>query len=268
MIITVSSMKGGVGKTETALNLSVALKKTGKRVVLIDFDIPYGGVAQALGESKEVSISDWLETTRNVSTKALKSMIAIHQTTGLHYIPAISNVHDANRIKSGTVQRIIAHLNQIYDYIVIDSGVDFGALTKEALKLSDKIIIVTTPSNVSAQNNFRYKEDLADLGIQPEKLLLFVNMVHEKRAASIVLEKVVETFQESGVPVETVAACYYDDKIMKIRDSKGIVYTKNRNANFSKGIDEIIDALGAGSPDFSTSDRKGLFDLVKGLFAR
>lgn len=269
MIITVSSMKGGVGKTETALNLAIAIKKTGRSVVLIDLDIPYGGVAQALGQSKEISVTDWIKTNRNISVKALKSLVAIHEESGLNYIPAVANASDTNRLDGEVVKRIITNLNNLYDFIIIDSGVDYSEPTKEAIKISDKIIIVTTPNHVSAQNNYRYKEDLVALGVSREKLLLFINMIPDRKTVSDVVETIVDTFSETGASVETVAAVYYDDQVARSREGHGFIYAAKSSSSFKKGIDQILKKLGVATPNFSASEEPvakatGLFNWLRG----
>lgn len=264
-------MKGGVGKTETALNLAMAIKKTGRSVVLIDLDVPYGGVAQALGETKEISVSDWIRTNREISIKALKSLVAIHPESGLNYIPAIASAADIEKLDGQVINRIVSNLDNIYDYIVIDSGVDFSPPTKEALRMSDKIIIITTPNHVSAQNNYRYKEDLVQLGVNKDNLLLFINMIGEKRFTDTIVEKIVETFNKTGVSVETVAAAYWEDIVSSTRECHGFIYTHKHESSFTKGIGQILKKIGVSNPDFSEREKmstekgQGLFDFLKGL---
>ena len=57
---------------------------------------------------------------------------------------------------------------------------------------------MTTASHVSAQNNYRYKEDLIALGVNREKLLLFINMIPDRKTAGEVVENIVSTFSETG----------------------------------------------------------------------
>lgn len=271
MIITISSMKGGVGKTETSLNLAMAIKKTGRSVVLIDFDIPYGGVAQALGETKEISVTDWIMTNRDINVKALRSLVSVHAESGLNYIPAIARVSDIERLDDKVINRIISNLSSIYDYIVIDSGVDMSLPTKEALKMSDRIVIVTTPGRVSAQNNYRHKEELVKLGVNQDKLLLFVNMIRNNKEAEEMAEKIVDAFNSSGVSIETVAAVCWDDAVANAREDQEFIFTINPRNGFSKGINQILRKLGIADPDFSRKeqsikDRVSFTEKGKGFF--
>ena len=262
-------MKGGVGKTETALNLAIAIKKTGRSVVLIDLDIPYGGVAQALGKTKEISVTDWIKTNRDISVKALKSLVAVHEESGLHYIPAIASTSDLKGFDGSVVKRIISYLNSVYDIIIIDSGVDLSEPTREAIKISDRIIIVTTASHVSAQNNYRYKEDLIALGVNREKLLLFINMIPDKKTAGEVVETIVSTFGETGAPIQTVAAVYFDAKVAQARESHGFVYNIH-STSFKKGIDQVLKKIGLANPNFSqeSSTTKPVATMSLGIMNR
>jgi flagellar biosynthesis protein FlhG len=242
--ICVSSMKGGVGKTEVALNLAVAIrKKTGRKVLIVDFDIPYGGIAPAMGIEKNVSLTDWLKTNRSVSERNMESLIIKHKT-GIDVIPAIASSSDLRYLNSVATGRILDQLSRYYDYIVIDSGVDLGDLTKMALIKSDSIIIVTSPTTVSIHNNYQYKEDLARLGIEHEKMMLFINQANKK--SHIDLDKIIKAYQQSGNPVNTVSVAYYDDQISRIRNQQKIMYTTKRLSNFSKAIDDVLLKLGIG----------------------
>lgn len=243
-VVTVTSMKGGVGKTEVSLNTAVALKKkTAKRVIVVDFDIPYGGVSQALAVHKNVSITDWIRTNRNISYKSAESLVNQHES-GIDFIPAIASVNDLEKFTPQVVNRIIDTLKGMYDYVVIDSGVDFGDITKTALLSSDKIVIVTTPSNVSVWNNHQYKEDLVALGVNPQNMLLFINQIQKNREEEKIVEKIIRTYSAVGVSLDTVSTAYYEDRIRKLRNKRDFIYLKRRNSSFSHAIDMLTERIG------------------------
>lgn len=163
----------------------------------------------------------------------------------------------------------------MYDIIIIDSGVDLSEPTKEAIKISDRIIIVTTASHVSAQNNYRYKEDLIALGVNREKLLLFINMIPDRKTAGEVVENIVSTFSETGVSIQTVAAVYYDDKVAQAREEHGFCYNSN-TTSFKKGIDQVLKKIGLANPSFSQESQYekpvaarslGLMNRLRGLIS-
>ncbi len=258
-------MKGGVGKTEVSLNLAAAIKKkTGKSVVVVDFDIPYGGVSQALAVDKDVTLTDWIKTNR-IITKELSRSLVIETKWGFDIIPGVSSVYDISEITSETIKRIIGQLREFYDFVVIDSGVDFSEITKTALLNADKIIIVTTPSNVSVWNNHQYKEDLLTLGVDPVKVNLFLNQVPKKKQMDINIEKVIEIYEKSGVPIRTVGIAYYDDSIRKYRNKRQMIYIQKRKSDFAKAIDEILEEFGV-TIMYGQDHKEPLFGSLKRLF--
>ena len=267
-VITVSSMKGGVGKTEVSLNLAVAIrKKTGKRIIVVDFDIPYGGVSQALTVDKQVSLTDWIKTNRTITEESAKSLV-LHHETGIDYIPSIASTSDLKNFTAEHAKRIIRQLSEFYDYVLIDSGVDLGPVTKVALLSADKVVIITSPSNVSVWNNHQYKEDLVTLGLNPQKLILFINQVHKKRAADITVEQVVNAYQTSGVQVETVSIAYYDDVIRQLRNRRDFVYIKKSKNSFSIAINDLLDKIGVvQTMQYEMEYRYGFFAKLKKVFA-
>lgn len=260
-------MKGGVGKTEVSVNLAAAIKqKTGKQVVLLDFDIPYGGVSQAFGIDKMVSLSDWIRTRRQLNQDQVKNLVITKQ--GIDIIPTISSAYDLEQFTSKDANRIIEQLKLFYDYIIIDSGVDLSDTTKTALLKANDIIIVTTISNVSSWNNHQYKEDLIMLGVSPEKLHLFVNMVPQKDR-DIDIEKVIDVYQNYGSRINHVFVAEEDDFIRKQRNKGELVYGVKRNCSFNQAIDALIRKLGIVSHQaFESEKRGGFLYALKKVFAK
>lgn len=241
-IITTTSMKGGVGKTETSLNLAAALRKTtGKRTIIVDFDIPYGGVAQALALHKESSISDWIRTNRLIGEEAIRTLVIQH-SSGIDVLPAIASVSDLEKFNADVAQRILSQLAKCYDFVVVDSGVDLSPITRVALTSSDHVVMITTPHNVSIWNNHQYKEDLIKLGVHPDRIILFLNKV--ERNSEIDVKEVIRVFTGSGVAINTVVTANQEPQIQSIRNYREFVYLKKPNSTFSVAIQSILEKLG------------------------
>ncbi len=124
MIYSLINLKGGVGKTTTALNISAGLHKKGRKVLLIDLDGQCNATYQLLEDKKEYSICDVINDINNLDK-------AIYQTNyGFDIIPASFELF---RLESLTVQnveepyykkikKIILKLKDRYDDIVIDNN--------------------------------------------------------------------------------------------------------------------------------------------------
>ncbi|WP_026701663.1 AAA family ATPase [Salibacterium aidingense] len=270
-IIAVSSMKGGVGKTEVSLNLAAAIKKqTAKKVVVIDFDIPYGGVSQALGSSKEgVSLSDWVQTEITMTERQAKSLVIRNEEAGIDYIPAIADSNEINQLNGKAAKRILEQLIHLYDYVIVDSGVDMGGSTKTALLSAQKIVLVSTVQQGAIYNNYQFKEDLVSLGADPSNIVLFLNQVPEKEA-DVSPDKIEELYRGSGSPVETVGSAAYDHAVRKSRNNRSFIYLTKKKNSFTQAIDELTQKLGflTLENDWLHEKEQGFFFHLKKAFAK
>lgn len=137
-ILCVANQKGGVGKTTTAVNLAVALAKSGARTLLVDLD-PQCNATGGLGLRPA-------ERHPLVSRQPLKESLAETSTPGLELLPGSRNFQDIESLASGEVQS--ATLRQhlaggltSYDFVLIDCPPSLGQLTRVALANSNEVLM-------------------------------------------------------------------------------------------------------------------------------
>jgi len=143
-VITICNQKGGTGKTTSAINLSVALALTGKKVLLIDLD-PQANATSGLGINKhnikkstyhalleEAEIKDILQTTAISNLLLAPSNLDL---TGaeVELVGALGREH---RLK-----RALSKIRDEFDYVAIDSPPSLGLLTINGLCAADSVLI-------------------------------------------------------------------------------------------------------------------------------
>jgi chromosome partitioning protein len=141
-VIAIANLKGGVGKTNVCINLSMFLSALGKRVLLVDLS-PQGDATFCLGiKSSPNFIGD-------VLLKKIKPRVAIKSTAyfGYDIMPSFSRLEEiVSELKRArkTEKRLKEALERVqedYDFIIIDTPSDFNALIANALIAADEIII-------------------------------------------------------------------------------------------------------------------------------
>jgi septum site-determining protein MinD len=145
-VITVTSGKGGVGKSTLSANLAVGLSELGKKVIAIDFDIGLRNLDMILGLENRIvyDVVDVMEGRCNLS----QAMINDKKSKNLYFLPA-SQTNDKDILNTEKVEKLINDLKKDFDFIVIDSPAGIESGFEHSIFLSDRAIVVSTP-DVSA----------------------------------------------------------------------------------------------------------------------
>jgi septum site-determining protein MinD len=141
-VITITSGKGGVGKTTATANLSTALALLGKKVVAIDADIGLRNLDVVMGLENRIvyDLVDIVEGT----CRLRQAMIKDKRLEELYLIPA-AQTRDKTAVTPGDMIELIDQMRDEFDYILIDSPAGIEQGFKNAIAPADRILIVTTP---------------------------------------------------------------------------------------------------------------------------
>ena len=151
-VIVVTSGKGGVGKTTSTAALGAALAQTGKRVVLIDFDVGLRNLDLVMGAERRV-VFDLVNVTQGAA-KLSQALIRDKRIETLFLLPA-SQTRDKDALTEEGVANVIRPLKEKFDYVLCDSpaGIERGA--QLAMRFADDAVIVTNPEVSSVRDSDR-----------------------------------------------------------------------------------------------------------------
>ena len=141
-VITVTSGKGGVGKTTAVANLAVALASNGSKVVCIDGDIGLRNLDVILGLENRIvyDIVDVIEG----RCRLKQAMIKDKKLPNLHLIPA-AQTRDKNAVSASDMNRLVKDLRSECDFVLIDSPAGIERGFKNAIAPADRVLVVTNP---------------------------------------------------------------------------------------------------------------------------
>jgi pilus assembly protein CpaE len=190
-IVAVFSPKGGVGTTMIATNIAiVAASKKPERVVLVDLDLQFGGVAPQLDIEPKQTLADVTRDASALKAAELLRGYVVKHGTGLHVLCAPSTPELAELVTPETVKNLLATLTSGYDHVIIDAGSVLDERTMLALESADTVVIPVYPEIPALKSVHSLLEYLNEAGTLGSKVLFVLNNAF---ARDIVKLKDVET---------------------------------------------------------------------------
>lgn len=181
-VIVVYSPVGGVGKTTIATSLASGLMKEDVKVLLIDADLQFADVGTFLNLTPQSTITEVAEDVNDLDTELFENIVATHDS-GLKVLtgPTRPEFADAIWERPETISTIIQKVRGTYDFVVVDTGARLDSTLSNILEHATRVLLVGTPTLVSAKN-MRFVLDLFDqAGFAPEKTAIVLNKVMEER---------------------------------------------------------------------------------------
>jgi len=145
-VITVTSGKGGVGKSNFSLNFALSLQKLGKRVLVFDADMGMANIDVLMGTSAPYNLVHLLRR-----EKAIREIV--HEgPLGLHFIAGGSGFNDLLDLSDRELDYFgeqISKLHGHYDLILFDTGAGLSKETVRFITAAQETVVVTTPEPTS-----------------------------------------------------------------------------------------------------------------------
>ncbi len=148
-VITITSGKGGVGKTTTTANLGVALAQLNQRVVVVDTDIGLRNLDVVMGLQNRI-IYDIVDLVEG-RCRLRQALIRDRFLPELYLLPAAQS-RDKSAVSPADMVRVCEQLRGECDFILIDSPAGIEAGFRNAVTPADEFILVTTPDVSSVQD--------------------------------------------------------------------------------------------------------------------
>jgi flagellar biosynthesis protein FlhG len=235
-IVTVTSGKGGVGKSNFSLNFALTLQKLGKRVLIFDADIGMANIDVLMGTSAPYNLYHLLKREKSIWD-------IIHQgPLGIHFIAGGSGFKDLLNLSDGELDYFgdqVGKLHGHYDLILFDTG---AGLSKETLKFivaAQETVVVTTPEPTSITDAYALIKMVKAMNHEVD-FKLVVNRATDNREGKQTADKiglVARQFLEMEIPVLGVVL---DDANVTKAVKKQVPFTlAYPGGDAARGIEEI-----------------------------
>lgn len=141
-VITITSGKGGVGKTTATANVGIALAMLGRRVVAIDADIGLRNLDVVMGLENRI-VYDLVDAVEG-HCRLRQALIRDKRLSELYLLPA-AQTRDKTAVSPEQMVELCDQLRPDFDFILVDSPAGIERGYRNAVAPSDRVIIVTTP---------------------------------------------------------------------------------------------------------------------------
>ncbi len=150
-VITVTSGKGGVGKSNTAINLAIQFRKMGQRVIILDADFGLANIEIMFGTVPKHNLCDLIYQGKNIREIITWGPMEVGFISGGSGIAGLSNL---NKDYLGYIIRNLEELDAIGDTFIVDTGAGISDAVLEFLVASGEILLVTTPEPTSITDSY------------------------------------------------------------------------------------------------------------------
>jgi len=263
-VITVTSGKGGVGKTTSSAAFATGLALKGYKTCVIDFDVGLRNLDLIMGCERRV-VFDVINVIHG-EAKLHQALIKDKRVDNLYILPT-SQTRDKDALTKEGIEGVIEELKKDFDYIVCDSpaGIESGALM--ALYWADEAIIVTNPEVSSVRDSDRIlgilasKSRRAELGQAPVKEHLLITRYDPARVEKGEMLKVDDVLEILSVPLLGVVP--ESPAVLQASNVGTPVVLNEKSAAGQAYMDAVRRFLGERVPQrFIEVEKKGFFDKL------
>ena len=243
-VITVTSGKGGVGKSNTAINLAINFKKMGKRVIILDADFGLANIEIMFGTMPRHNLSDLIYQGKSITEIITWGPGEVGFISGGSGIAGLSNL--GKEYLNYIIQNLAA-LDAIADVIIIDTGAGISDAVLECLVASGEILLITTPEPTSITDSYSLLKALnrhPRFTKENSQIKMIANRVEGEKDGDVLFKKlnmVVSRFL--GLPLEYLGAVPQDKHLAQAVMQQTPVSLASPNSRSAKAYEAIAARL-------------------------
>ncbi|MFR5265982.1 MinD/ParA family protein [Clostridium sp.] len=257
-IITITSGKGGVGKSNLVINIAIALQQEGKKVLIFDADIGMGNDDILLGIFPKYNIYDLLEKNLNIEEIIVEGPLGVGLLSGGS---GINKIEELSQNQRSLFLNKLMSLDK-YDYILMDTGAGISKNVMAFIAACDELIITTTPEPTALTDAYALLKASKHYGLK-DKASVIVNKCFTENEGDDTFKKFKAASKKFLNVDLNFLGCVLDDKKLEEAVRERIpVLIRYPSTKASRSIYSI----GKKILGVSNINKKGVGDFFKKLF--
>lgn len=267
-VLTVTSGKGGVGKSNTSINLAIQFRKMGLKVIILDADFGLANIEIMFGAVPKYNLSDLIYEGKNIKEIITKGPMGVGFISGGSGVAGLSNLTQDN---IQCIVQSLAELDSLADIVIVDTGAGISDAVMEFLVASGEILLVTTPEPTSITDSYSLLKALSrhpKYAREDTKIKMVANKVQKKgdgpelyKKLNVVVEKYLET------PMEYLGEVPEDTQLMRAVMQQRPVSMEDPYAKSALAYKEIVSKL-VNKEATETVKRRGMAVFFSNFFNR
>lgn len=263
-IITITSGKGGVGKSNFTANLATSLTKRGKSPIVFDADLGLANIEILLGAKPQHTLTDVIK-----KECSLKETISI-APNGVKYISGGSGVQEMAFLNKESIENIgkeLVSLKQDTDLLLIDTGAGINDAVLNFSVIADEIIVVVVPEPSSVADSYSLLKTLTATFEEIPKVKILVNKVVLEEDAKEVFERLefaCSTFLK--LKIEMLGMIPQDDNIPRASREQMPISDFNANSKASVAYFNIASKICSLTHQIDIPKKSGWLEKFKKVF--
>ena len=243
-VITVTSGKGGVGKSNTAINLAIWMRKMGQRVIILDADFGLANIEIMFGTVPKHNLCDLIYQGKNIKEIITWGPGEIGFISGGSGIAGMANL---SRDYLNYIIQNLTQLDAIADIIIIDTGAGISDAVLEFLVASGEILLVTTPEPTSITDSYSLLKALTRhprFSVEESKIKVIANRVSDTEDGEVLFDKlntVVSRYLK--IPISYLGPIPQDEKLSEAVMQQMPVALQNPNAKSARSYEKMAAKL-------------------------
>lgn len=265
-VITVTSGKGGVGKSNVSINLGIQLKKLGLRVIILDADFGLANIEVLFGAIPKFSLKDTIEGKKPLKEVITEGPLGVQFISGGTGVEGLANL---NKVQLENLLRGLSELDTMADVIIVDTGAGISDSVLEFVAAGSEVLLVTTPEPTSITDSYSLLKALHNYkGFFQEntRIKLVANRVSsevEGRNLYTKLNMVTEKF--IGLSLEYLGAVPMDEQVMYAVMKQSPVSISYPNAKSARAFEKLAMELSGVKKEHKRKSLSEIFtNYIKG----